>query len=178
MERERRRGRTRCQALRAGAQVQANRTMAVGSLPRPLPRACAQRLWFWLCSMEGREEGGGKKPCRPETPSACMCSRRPALLLLSEPSVWLWDPPGWGTCVRSTREAHLATSLDGSIPQPATKGTTASRGRSIAPGCHAGLAGPSAATRPRHSRQQGARRGAQRRQAWLQNVRRKTNHAL
>jgi len=51
--------------------------------------------------------------------------------------------------------------------------TTASRSRSIAPGCHAGLAGPSAATRARHSRQRGGRRVAQRRQAWLQNVRRK-----
>ena len=51
--------------------------------------------------------------------------------------------------------------------------TTASRSRSIAPGCHSGLAGPSAATRTRHSRQRRARRVAQRRQAWRQNVRRK-----
>ena len=47
-----------------------------------------------------------------------MCSRRPALLSLSETSVWLWDPPGWGTCVRSTREVLLTTSLD---LQPTTR---------------------------------------------------------
>jgi hypothetical protein len=101
------------QSRGTGASKQGNGSRQPAS---PAPESVRPEAVVLAVQQGGEGGGGGKKTCRLETPSACMCSRRPALSSLSEPSVWLWDPPGWDTCVRSTREALLATSLDSSPP--------------------------------------------------------------